>query len=249
VRALAHLRAEAAGAGVRFPVLRSAPPLSLRPTAEAVYLVGSAAGPLGGDDLGLRVEVGPGVTLTLRTVAASVVLPGRSAGRSAGSRFRVDARVAAGAVLRWLPEPLVAARDCDHQAIAHIRLEPGARLWWREEVVLGRHGERPGACRCLLRVDLDGRPLLRHELRVGAPGWDGPAVTAGARAVGQVLLVGPGPRPGSPGGPAELEPGAGAATAVRLPLDGPGTLVTAVGADAPALRAALDAATGAAQAG
>jgi len=50
VRASATLVAEPGADGAtRLPVLRSQAPLILRQTPEAVYLVGGAAGPLGGD--------------------------------------------------------------------------------------------------------------------------------------------------------------------------------------------------------
>ena len=63
-------------AGTRLPVLASQAPLVLRRTPEAVYLVGGAAGPIGGDQLSLRITVGAGALLRLRTAAASIALPG-----------------------------------------------------------------------------------------------------------------------------------------------------------------------------
>lgn len=229
----ARLRAEADGrGGTRLSVLRSEPPLSLRPTPDAVYLVGSAAGPLGGDDVTLCVEVGEGAALTVRTVAASLALPG-CGGRL--SRVAVTARVAAGASLRWLPEPVVAAAGCDHRMESDVSLADGAALVWREELILGRAGEQPGACQSSLRVDVGRQPLLRHELHVGADRWSGPAVLGGARAVGTVVLGGP-----SHAGAIGRVLGPRAAV---LPLEGPGTLVSALADDAPALRALLDAGT------
>ncbi|GFJ88059.1 hypothetical protein Prum_017010 [Phytohabitans rumicis] len=95
--------------------------------------------------------------------------------------------------LRWLPEPLIAARGCDHVSRSTVELEEGARLEWREELVCGRHGEEPGDARLDSTVRHGGRTLLRQELAVGprAPAWDGPAVLAGARATGSLLLVDP----------------------------------------------------------
>ena len=73
-------------------------------------------------------------------------------------------------------------------------LAAGAALVLRDEVVLGRHGERGGSCRTRLRADLAGAPLLRHELDVS--GTDevslGPAVLVGCRTAGSLLWVGPG---------------------------------------------------------
>ncbi|MDX6338559.1 MAG: urease accessory protein, partial [Streptosporangiaceae bacterium] len=59
-------RADAAGR-TRITVLRSDGPLALRETPLGVYLVGTAAGPLGGYDLTLDIDVGPGSCLVIRS--------------------------------------------------------------------------------------------------------------------------------------------------------------------------------------
>jgi urease accessory protein len=209
----------------RFTVLRSEPPLVLRRTGTAeVHLVGGAAGPLGGDRLRLEIEIAPGARLRLRTVAAAVALPGPD---GAPSLVGVHAVLGAGASLEWLPEPVIAAARCDHRAVSTVELAAGARLVWREELVCGRHGEAPGDARLSTVVRYDGRPLYHHELAVGpsAPGWDGPAVLGGARAIGSVLLVN------------QPEP---AVAATVLPLEGPGVVVVALGRDLREVREALD---------
>ena len=231
MRARARVVAEADRHGrTRLVTLRSEAPLVLRSTPEVLYLVGGAGGPLGGDDLSLEIVVGVGARLTVRTVAASIALPGVGP-----SCVRVRATVAGGGGLRWLPAPVVAARGCVHHMEATVVLEADARLVWREELVLGRHGEPPGSVSSRASVDVDGTPLLRHELALGPehPAAGGPAVTAGARAVGSVLLVGApwaAPYPSTVLGP----------TAAVLPLAGPGVLVTALAADASGLRRQLD---------
>ena len=191
MKALAVLVAERGADGTtRLPVQRSQAPLILRRTAEAVYLVGGAAGPLGGDVLELRIEVREGAALRLRTAAAAVALPGRD-GRE--SLLSVTITVAAGARLEYLPEPTIAAGGARHRTDIRVDLAAGAALVLRDEVILGRHGERGGACRTRLRADLAGRPLLRHELDVS--GTDevslGPAVLAGHRTAGSLLCVEP----------------------------------------------------------
>ncbi len=117
-------------------------------------------------------------------------------------------------------------------------LEAGAALVWREEIVLGRHREPSGSVITRTSVDLAGAPLLRHELALGPehPTSAGPAVTAGARAAGSVLLVGPGLLAVSA---TVLGP-----TAAVLPLAGAGVQVTALANDAPALRRHLNAGMG-----
>ena len=237
MKAVARVVAKSDGrGGTRLTSLRSEAPLVLRAAPGAVYLVGGAAGPLGGDDLTVEVEVGPGATWTVRTAAASVALPGVATGPS---RLQVRARVGAGAELRWLPEPVVAAYRCDHRMDATLDVAAGGRLVWREEVLLGRHREPPGSLTTRLTVDVGGEPLLRHELALGRahPECDGPATVAGARAVGSVLVVDPAWRDRPP-------PGAllGSA-AVLLVLAGPGALVLALADGAVALRRSLVAGT------
>ncbi|WP_067479714.1 urease accessory protein UreD [Actinomadura hibisca] len=213
----------------RLPRLRSDGPLALRETAPldgaTVYLVGAAAGPLGGDDLELELLVEAGARLTVRSAATTLALPGDGA-----SRMTVRAEVGPGAHLDFAPEPTVAAAGCHHRAAADIALRGGATLRWYEELVLGRHREQPGRHTSRFDVTIDGVPLLRHELRLDDPAVYGSrAVLGDARAAGSVLLAGPG---------LTREPHTADGLAV-LPLAGPGVLVTALAADSATLRRRL----------
>ena len=246
VAAEAAIVAEAAADGAtRLPVLRSQAPLVLRRTPEAVYLVGGAAGPIGGDALDLRIEVRDGATLRVRTAAAAVALPGPDGLESV---LIVTVLVGAGARLEYLPEPVVVAEGARHATIIRATLAEGASLLLRDELILGRHGEQGGASRTSLRVDHAGRPLLRQSLEVS--GTDqaslGPAILAGHRAVGSLLSVGPAThadgaipaRAGTASTPHGANRYAGPEVAV-MPLAGPGVLVTALAHDAVTLRKRL----------
>jgi len=244
MHASARIVAEPDGrGGTRLVERYGEPPLLARRTGPGeVHLVGGAAGPLGGDDLTVRIEVRAGARLVVRTVAATLAQPGASGARS---RTRISARVAAGASLEWLPEPIVAVAGCHHTVESIVELEAGARVIWREELVGGRHDEECGDLRLFTSATLAGSPLLRQELTVGpsAPGWAGPAVLGGARTAGSVLVV----VPDCPAGPAIVARMDGA-YAARLPLAIPrppavtsttAVLVTATADDARRLRAAL----------
>jgi urease accessory protein len=224
-RARAAVGTEWAGGRTVLRSLRSDPPLTLRQTGpERVHLVSTAAGPLGGDVLELTLDVAAGTTLEIASVASTLVLPGPGT-----SRVVVRARVGAGATLRYAPEPTVLAAGCDHRMDVRLDLDESACVYWREEIVFGRHGERPGACRSRFDATAGGVPLLRQELSVGDPVLDGsPAVYGDARCVGSVLLTGV--RPPAP----QLAEGCAV-----LPLAGPGTLISALAPDAPALRSRL----------
>ena len=189
MRATAVIGAELADGATRYRTLRSDPPLLLRRSPHTLQLVGGAAGPLGGDRLAYRVDVGAGATLTVRSVAASMVLPGTE-----DSELDVTVEVGEGAHLDWDPQPVISVVASCHRQRTLIRLASTATLRWSEALVLGRSGEAPGSLTSVLRVERSGAVLHHTELRVGpdAPGWDGPAGLAGARAVVTEVSVGPG---------------------------------------------------------
>lgn len=218
------------GGTTRLPVLASQAPLVLRRTPDAVYLVGGAAGPLGGDALSLSVTVGPGAFLRLRTAAAAIVLPGLDGQESV---LRVSVSVGEGGRLEYLPEPVVVTGGARHATLVSVTLAAGASLALRDEVLLGRDGEDGGSARTELRASYAGRPLLRHVLSVSGtdPVSLGPALLSGHRAFGTLLLAGP----SAGGGPPAAE-GCGVAV---MPLAGPGVLVTALARDAVSLRRRL----------
>ncbi|MEU0372155.1 urease accessory protein UreD [Streptomyces sp. NPDC006283] len=234
VHATARIVADRTG----LPVLTSDGPLALRRTRstgphQRVTVVGAMSAPLGGDRLAVEADVRDGARLTVDAAAATIALPGPT-----GEHARHDVTLSVGedAELHWLPQQLIVARDSDLGMHTRVRLAPTARLVLREEQILGRHGEEPGTLTSRLTVHRAGRPLLDTELACGpgAPGgWDGPAVLAGHRAVGQLLVV----DPAYEGRPAEPRPLG--ATAALTPLAGPAVLVTAVAADALALRRVL----------
>ncbi len=235
MEALARIVACADGSGrTALTVLRGEAPLLPRRTGARdgsiaeVHLVGGAAGPLGGDRLRIEVNVGPGAALILRTVAATVTLPGPTGEHSTST---LEVGVAAGGRFAWLPEPIVAAAGCDHLTESNVDLAGGAELVWREELVAGRHAEEPGRLRQATRIRYNGATILYQELAVG-PGteWTSPAVLGGARVTGNLVVVSPG----------TAAPAAASAPGVALmPLTGPAALCSGVAVDVPALRRAL----------
>ncbi|MER5428631.1 urease accessory protein UreD [Streptomyces sp. NPDC002588] len=240
VHAVARIRATADGrGGTSLPVLESDGPLALRRTrgsgAEArVMLVGAMSGPLGGDRFAVEAEVADGARLRVGSAAATLALPGQSKDEA---RYEVRLTVEDGGELHWTPEPLISATGSDLYVTTRADLAPSARLVLREEQILGRVKEEPGRLTSRLTVRVGGRALLDQELACGPGGpggWDGPAVLAGLRAVGQVLVV----RPEFRDNPVATR--VLGEHASLMPLAGPGALVTAVAADGLRLRRVLD---------
>ncbi len=74
-----------------------------------MHLVSSAATPLGGDTIAIRVVVEPGARLTVRTVAATIALPGAT---TVESHATWELEVAG--ALDLDPEPTIVAATSRH---------------------------------------------------------------------------------------------------------------------------------------
>jgi urease accessory protein len=133
-----------------------------RTEPETVHLVSSAATPLGGDAIHVRVVVEPGARLRVRTAAASVTLPGVNTTEShafwtleVAGDLDVD------------PQPTVVAATSRHFTSTRLNLTESGRVRLRERIQIGRSGERQGFWSGSLHADIDGSPLLRHRIELG----------------------------------------------------------------------------------
>ncbi|MEU0788829.1 urease accessory protein UreD [Amycolatopsis sp. NPDC005961] len=222
----AHARLTACFDGTRTVLreLRSMAPLTLFPRrgcgpAAVVHLVNSATSPLGGDDLLLSIHVGPGASLRLSGVAATLALPGL---HGEGSLSTVSVVVEEGGSLEYLPEPTVITARARHTAVLRASLASDAYLHTREVLVLGRTGERPGSLTTSSHVTRGSVPVLRQTLAIGESTLDKSlAVLAGRRVLATDLVV---------GGP-DL-PAASGEWWSRSPLAAGGTLTTSLAPDA-----------------
>ena len=131
--------------------------------SDTVHLVSAAATPLGGDTIALKVIVEPGARLRLRTAAATVTLPGRT---TAESNAHWHLEVAGD--LDVDPEPTVVAGGSRHVSSIRLSVTGAGRVRLRERVQIGRTGERQGFWSGSLHADVDGEPLLRHRIELGA---------------------------------------------------------------------------------
>lgn len=174
-----------AGGAVRADGVLCSAPLWVRWDGTTLWLVGSGASPVGEDHVRMHLDVGPGVAVTVRSVAATIVY----AARGAGTRWDTDIRVGAGAVLDWRPEPVILTERARHEATTTVRAEPGASVLLDETLVLGRAGEAPGLVRSTLAVHLAGAPVMLTSVDTSLPGWSGPAGTDGRSVVGHRLRV------------------------------------------------------------
>lgn len=244
--------------------LSSAPPLTLRQTGpHTVHLVSTAAGPLGGDRLELDLDVAPHTTLELGSVASTLVLPGDSellitarvgAGAtlrftpeptvlSAGCAHRLHVRLTleGDASVLWREE-IIFGRYGELPGRCHARFDAthDGRPLLRQEFTVGDPtlDTSPavfGTARCV------GTTFLTHprnhaprEIANTSPApQPPPAATTDSRARRPPHA----PASDGPTGPSRRAV-VGDGVAV-LPLAGPGTLVSALAADAVQLRTRL----------
>jgi urease accessory protein len=147
----------------RRPRIESTGGLAARETeSDTVHLVSTAATPLGGDSVRVRIVVEPGARLRVRTVAATVTLPGASTHES---HAIWDLEVAG--ELDLDPEPTVVAAASRHLTSTRLALDGAGRARLRERIQIGRSGERQGFWSGSLHADVDGSALLRHRVELG----------------------------------------------------------------------------------
>ncbi|WP_278312543.1 urease accessory protein UreD [Lolliginicoccus levis] len=154
-----------AGRGPRIHALGG---LAVRQTGPAtVHLIGTAITPLGGDHIDITLRLGPGTRLAVRTVAATVALPGRATSRST-SRWTIE--LGAGAHLDLVPEPTIVAGTAVHETTTAITAAPDATARISERIQIGRTGETgQGSWQGTTTARLDdGTPVLAHTLVLGA---------------------------------------------------------------------------------
>lgn len=179
-----------------------------------VHLLGAAAGPMGGDEVEIRIRVGPGAVLDVRAVAASVVLPGRDRVRS---HLLLDIQVAVGGLLTCTLSPVVVTGAAEHESTTRVRLVGDGQVRLVERVRLGRHDEAGGWWRGRVDVTRDGAPVLRQTTTLGGEPVDGLGVVDGIRDLTTVLDT------------AEVAPASATRDTVVMPLAMGGTLAVTLG--------------------
>jgi urease accessory protein len=150
-------------------------------------MINGAAGPLGGDTLHFRLQVGAGARVVVVSVAAAIAQPGPL---GEPSELAVDLLVGDGAVLDWHPQPTVSVVGSDHRVVVRLVAAGSATVAMRECVSLGRSGEPPGRFTLSERVTIDGRAVLHHETSFAPGALLGAGAQGRGRNMSTEVLIG-----------------------------------------------------------
>ncbi|MDG0854538.1 urease accessory protein UreD [Roseateles puraquae] len=158
-----------------------------RGVAHAV-LVHPPGGLVGGDRLDIDIDVQPGAHLLVTTPAAT-----RFYRSTAGAATQaVQARVATGARLEWLPQETLAYPACDARNEVRLTLAEGASLFATEVLGLGlpAAGEPFDRGRLLQHLEVTGQWLDRGWLDAADRALlDGPCGLAGHGVLGTLVYA------------------------------------------------------------
>ncbi len=161
--------------------------------AAWVFLASLGGGLVDGDCVNVDVDVGEGASALLGTQASTKVYRSRDGG--AGCSQRLSARVAAGAVLTVVPDPVVCFAEARYEQGIDIALAPSASLWLIDGYSCGRsaRGERWAFSRYASRTTIvrGGARSIVDATRLDAR--EGPIAARMGRfdVVLSLLVVGP----------------------------------------------------------
>lgn len=151
------------------PPLRVIRAFPLPDGSTLAHLHNISGGVLGGDALALNVTVEANAQAQLTTPSATRIYRHRPGLPDASQQTRV--KIESGALLEYLPDPLIPFARSRYRQSTNIQLAPDAGLFWWETIAPGReaHGEH-FAYDCLemtLEINANERPIAleRYQLR------------------------------------------------------------------------------------
>ena len=156
------------------PPLKVVRAFVLEDGSALVHLHNVSGGVLGGDRLGLAVNVGPGACAQITTTGATRIYRPRD---GAGTALQAnEITIGENGLLEYLPDPLIPFAEARFSQRTSIRLARGAGLFWWEIVTPGREarGEILEYASLELKTDLSamGRPIAMERVRLQPRKYD-----------------------------------------------------------------------------
>ena len=146
--------------------MRQDPPWKVvRAFGSLVHLNNVSGGVIAGDRLALDVEVESGAAAQITTTGATRLYRHRAGAADSEQRSRFS--VGDGALLEYLPDPVIPYAGSRHVQRTEIRLGRGSTLFWWEVLAPGRlaAGERFAFERLRIQAEVyaGSRPVLRED--------------------------------------------------------------------------------------
>jgi urease accessory protein len=132
------------------------------------HLHNVSGGILGGDHLALDVKIGPRANVQITTTGATRIYRPRAISAPAEQHNKIE--IAAGALLEYVPDPIIPYAGARFSQSTEIHLAPGAALFWWEVLAPGR--EARGEIFAYERVDMraeifaSGRIIAADQVRL-----------------------------------------------------------------------------------
>lgn len=162
-----------------------------------VYILHPPGGVVGGDELAIIIHAETGSHALITTPAAGKFY--RSDGRTA--KQSLSLKIAAGAVVEWLPQETIVFEEARLIANNHIDLEDGAKFMAWEVLAFGRpaagEGFTAGLAQLHWRISRNGKTLLNEKLLIDAEAFIAKWGLSGHSCCGSLLAY--------PAGKQELE--------------------------------------------
>lgn len=130
-----------------------------------LMVVNNAAGPVGGDDITLEISFAERVTARVRSVAATLVMPGAI---PAPSQLTTRISLANESKVDWELEPMVSVQNSRHLSLTSVTAHQTAELQLSETLLLGRSNEPSGVIDLRQSVERDDVLLLDQTLGAGS---------------------------------------------------------------------------------
>jgi len=183
------------------PPLRAVRAFPLPHGETLVHLHNVSGGVLGGDRLELRVDLGPGAAAQLTSTGATRLYRHRP--DTPAARQSVDVAIGEGALLEYVPDPLIPFAGSRYRQKVRIDLSPDAGLFWWDVVAPGRDARGElfayDLLECELEIAAGGKPVATERMRLepGLRPMDSPARLGPFRYLASFFICREGLAPGA----------------------------------------------------
>ncbi len=165
------------------PPLRVVRAFHTHQNAAMVHLHNVSGGLFGGDELNLHVRIGSAAEVQLTTTGATRIY--RRSSESTGTRQQSEFVISEGALLEYVPDPIIPYAGADFYQHTVIQLSPDAGLFWWEVLAPGREAKnevfafervemQTEVAAGDERISIDRMSLEPDKKPIGFPGRMGP---------------------------------------------------------------------------